>query len=557
MPAAAGGRGVHCVASGWVLGRTACGPARRAPPRPALGAQVLLFAVRKGRAGLTPLPSARRGGAAVAAAGRAPAGTVRARGRRRAGRRGAGGAHCLCPAPLSTGHGVFKSSKNPAPATTALGAITAAPSLPHRRSFQPGRQRGAIAAAPGDRTAAGGGLGPRRGAGGGATDAGRARRRRSGARRSGAGRLRPPWRRPRRCCRTRCSRCARGVGGPGPRAGARPAPACGRAPRAPLLWAPPQPQPPHPTPRPRRRPDPQNVGRHLPLAGMRTCRLVCKRWAAVIGESVTAVGVSADLLRTAVLGDPLPGGRGGGGGGGGADDDGALDVDSGSDGGSGDEGAGSGGGGGPAPPRGARAAAAARAMRRLRRLSRQLARAFPRAHTVVIHIDIGWAGRGGGRGEEVAGRGGCQHRVTAGRGPAAAGLAPDLPARALGPSQGTATTRRRSPTTARRGCRRCWAACPTWRASGAGARGRGPGTRARCHGTVRGLQQHRHRAHLRRPALTRRPRALPPQAGDEGAGRGRPGDCGARGAGGRRGGALLRAARALDMAAVGGRSASP
>jgi hypothetical protein len=125
---------------------------------------------------------------------------------------------------------------------------------------------------------------------------------------------------------------------------------------------------------------------------MRTCRLVCKRWAAVIGESVRAVGVSADLLRTVVLGDheqAPPGGHGGAGAGYGQ----ACESDSGEDEDDGD------GGGAEAgvPPRdgdpsvvaGRRRAVTVAAMVRLRRLSRRLACAFPRAHTAVIHQDVG------------------------------------------------------------------------------------------------------------------------------------------------------------------------
>lgn len=130
---------------------------------------------------------------------------------------------------------------------------------------------------------------------------------------------------------------------------------------------------------------PQCVGRHLPLAGMRTCRLVCKRWAAALGESVTAIGVPADLLRNKVLSDAQDARAGSGAGGG----DGSQEASS-----SEDE------GGEPATGVGGvdqswalgdepMSAQTRAGMRRLRRLSRQLARAFPRAHTCVIHIDIG------------------------------------------------------------------------------------------------------------------------------------------------------------------------
>jgi len=137
-------------------------------------------------------------------------------------------------------------------------------------------------------------------------------------------------------------------------------------------------------------PDPvlENVGRHLPLSGMRTCRLVCKRWAAVIGESVKAVGVSAELLRSTVLGDqppPAAAGKKEGAAAAAVDDD--VDSDDSCD---------------EATPASRLASSTdpsvggsrrrpttAAAMRRLRRLSRQLARAFPRAHTCVLHIDVG------------------------------------------------------------------------------------------------------------------------------------------------------------------------
>jgi hypothetical protein len=162
-------------------------------------------------------------------------------------------------------------------------------------------------------------------------------------------------------------------------------------------------------PRRHARPHPaQNVGRHLPLSAMRTCRLVCRRWAAVIGESVAAVGVGADMLRSAVLTDP-PAGRGEGGEGsdegGGPGPDGP-DTDSSDD--EGDAEAADGGSGGAAAAGAGRAAASpdeatspggvaalerarrkASAMRRLRRLSRRLGRAFPRAHTCVLHVDVG------------------------------------------------------------------------------------------------------------------------------------------------------------------------
>ena len=164
-------------------------------------------------------------------------------------------------------------------------------------------------------------------------------------------------------------------------------------------------------------PDPvlENVGRHLPLNGMRTCRLVCKRWAAVIGESVTAVGVPADMLRAMVLDDAPPfesdlgGGAAmgnssggdsdeGGGGGGRAAGEGEAGVAGGDAGGGGEQtagarerrasGAGSEGSASSDGGRPRRSSAAA--MGRLRRQSRKLARAFPRAHTCVIHIDVGY-----------------------------------------------------------------------------------------------------------------------------------------------------------------------
>ena len=121
------------------------------------------------------------------------------------------------------------------------------------------------------------------------------------------------------------------------------------------------------------------MGRHLPLAGMRTCRLVCKRWSAVIGESVAALGASADLLRSTVLdldaaGDHIES----------SDDEGHVGSSS----LSAEQVAGSmGADTGVAPSR--LSAATQSAMGQLRRLSRQLARAFPRAHTCCLHIDIG------------------------------------------------------------------------------------------------------------------------------------------------------------------------
>lgn len=161
-------------------------------------------------------------------------------------------------------------------------------------------------------------------------------------------------------------------------------------------------------------PDPvlENIGRALPLNGMRTCRLVCKRWAAVIGESVAAVGVPADMLRAVVLSDHPPANGPGGGHGG----DSGCDSDAGS---SSSEGGDADGGGtaaaarrSPVPSSGASDASSsdagrpradnAAAMRRLRRLSRKLARAFPRAHTCVIHIDVGCVAGGA----QAAGAGG-------------------------------------------------------------------------------------------------------------------------------------------------------
>jgi hypothetical protein len=229
----------------------------------------------------------------------------------------------------------------------------------------------------------------------------------------------------------------------------------------------------------------QNVGRHLPLAGMRTCRLVCKRWAAVIGESVTALGVSADLFRETVLADPedATDGRGGGG-----SAHHSLDSDSSSD---DEEDVGSDGdnpaaarfpasGTLPAQPR---RAATVRAMRRLRRLSRQLARAFPRAHTVVIHIDIGSAMAGAGQGPAGAQLIGAIPRVApltsvvctsccSVAGPLHSesvllNRQPGLTARRSAAwLAGMGTMRRQSRTRALRGWSRSLGACPTWRASG-------------------------------------------------------------------------------------------
>jgi hypothetical protein len=151
----------------------------------------------------------------------------------------------------------------------------------------------------------------------------------------------------------------------------------------------------------------QNVGRHLPLNGMRTCRLVCKRWAAVIGESVTAVGITPEQLRAIVLSDDATQGYVLGGGpdtdsegegcrgpaGNGGQDPNASDV-------TGAERtrgllegvhgvAGSTTGGTSVVGHAHHSAAA---MRKLRLRSRRLARAFPRAHTCVVHVDVGCVG---------------------------------------------------------------------------------------------------------------------------------------------------------------------
>jgi hypothetical protein len=139
---------------------------------------------------------------------------------------------------------------------------------------------------------------------------------------------------------------------------------------------------------------------------MRTCRLVCKRWAAVIGESVAAVGVSAELLRSTVLSDEAPAASKTGAAGARQErvsseeeeeeEEEEGDGDAASTTGRAPEAEQSGGGGAttgysadPSVGGGRPRPATVAAMRRLRRLSRQLARAFPRAHTCVIHIDVG------------------------------------------------------------------------------------------------------------------------------------------------------------------------
>lgn len=138
---------------------------------------------------------------------------------------------------------------------------------------------------------------------------------------------------------------------------------------------------------------------------MRTCRLVCRRWASVIGESVTAIGVSGDLMREQVLGDG-GGGDGGGGGGGGllaaaACASSATDGD-----GSEDEAHEAGIAATLDPSTGGslRCSALLAAMRRLRRLSRRLAFAFPRAHTAVVAFDVGYGDHAAPPPDETAAR---------------------------------------------------------------------------------------------------------------------------------------------------------